>query len=250
MNRNEILEGRQRWERSAPRRRTPSATARTIACSLGLFARAVAELRTRTAPAGDERVIALTPRQVNQRMQDLARVAGIHQVNISSHSGRRGLGGPPRARARLGSVLPLVDVTGHYRTLGRSLRSKGTNAGPRLPVVSFWTRFMACCTRSVRTEAGGGPATTSRPGAPRLARSRRRAASTLARSTTTHAPLVRRVPGPFSSGFGLRESARSRPRSCRLAGAPRRCVGTTRPSVVRGAVRACLVPGMDPARFL
>ena len=81
--------------------------------------RAVAELRTRTAPAGDERVIALTPRQVNQRMQHLACAAGLHQVNISSHSGRRGLASE---LVRRGASTTAIQAAGGWRSAEMVLR--------------------------------------------------------------------------------------------------------------------------------
>ena len=64
-------------------------------------------------------MIALTPRQVNQRMQHLARAAGLHQVNISSHSGRRGLASE---LVRRGASTTAIQVAGGWRSAEMVLR--------------------------------------------------------------------------------------------------------------------------------
>ena len=55
----------------------------------GPFARAVDALRTAEEPAAAERVVPLSPHQVNRRVQFLAAALGLE--GVSSHSGRRGL---------------------------------------------------------------------------------------------------------------------------------------------------------------
>ncbi len=82
-----------------------------------------------TAPAGDERVIALTPRQVNQRMQHLARSAGLHQVNISSY----GRSGAQRGRPswRGGQIRPGILPEHHGSRAAASPSSPGARRGPR-----------------------------------------------------------------------------------------------------------------------
>ena len=56
---------------------------------VGGFAAAVDALRKAAEPADGERVVPLCGRQVNRRLQALAKLAGL--ANVSSHSGRRGL---------------------------------------------------------------------------------------------------------------------------------------------------------------
>ena len=55
----------------------------------GPFARAVDALRTAEEPTAAERVVPLSPHQVNRRVQILAAALGLE--GVSSHSGRRGL---------------------------------------------------------------------------------------------------------------------------------------------------------------
>ena len=59
------------------------------------------------------------PRQVNQRLQHLARAAGLHQVNISSHSGRRGLASK---LVRRGASTTAIQVAGGWRSAEMVLR--------------------------------------------------------------------------------------------------------------------------------
>ena len=68
-----------------PRRRTPT----DLRLLAGAFARAVDALRTAEEPAAAERVVPLSPHQVNRRLQVLAAALGLE--GVSSHSGRRGL---------------------------------------------------------------------------------------------------------------------------------------------------------------
>ena len=57
---------------------------------VGAFAAALQDLRANTTRSEDhETVVPLSPRQINRRLQALARCAGL--AGVSSHSGRRGM---------------------------------------------------------------------------------------------------------------------------------------------------------------
>ena len=93
----------------APRRRTPTAAARTCGCSPAPSP-APFELRAATEPTAGERVVPLGPHQVNRRMQVLAAMLGLE--GVSSHSGRRG------------ASTTAVQAAGGWRSasMGRPLR--------------------------------------------------------------------------------------------------------------------------------
>ena len=78
---------------------------------VGPFARAVDALRTATVPGAAERVIPLSPHQVNRRVQVLAAALGLE--GVSSHSGRRGLA--PEL-VRRGASTTAVQLAGGWRS--------------------------------------------------------------------------------------------------------------------------------------
>ena len=94
-----------------PRRPTPRAAARTCACSPVPFARAVDALCTAEEPAAADRVVPLSPHQVNCRVQVLADVIGLE--GVSSHSGRRGLASE---LVRRGASTTAVQLAGGWRS--------------------------------------------------------------------------------------------------------------------------------------
>ena len=77
----------------------------------GPFARAVETLRTATVPAAAERVVPLSPHQVNRRLQVLAVMLGLE--GVSSHSGRRGLASE---LVRRGASTTAVQAAGGWRS--------------------------------------------------------------------------------------------------------------------------------------
>ena len=77
----------------------------------GPFARAVEDLRAATSPAAAERVVPLSPHQVNRRMQVLAAALGLE--GVSSHSGRRGLASE---LVRRGASTTAVQAAGGWRS--------------------------------------------------------------------------------------------------------------------------------------
>ena len=78
---------------------------------VGPFARAVDALRTAEEPAAGDRVIPLSPHQVNRRVQVLAAALGLE--GISSHSGRRGLASE---LVRRGASTTAVQLAGGWRS--------------------------------------------------------------------------------------------------------------------------------------
>ena len=77
----------------------------------GPFARAVEALRTATSPDAAERVVPLSPHQVNRRLQVLAAMLGLE--GVSSHSGRRGLASE---LVRRGASTTAVQAAGGWRS--------------------------------------------------------------------------------------------------------------------------------------
>ena len=77
----------------------------------GPFARAVDALRTAEEPAAAERVVPLSPHQVNRRVQVLAAALGLE--GVSSHSGRRGLASE---LVRRGASTTAVQAAGGWRS--------------------------------------------------------------------------------------------------------------------------------------
>ena len=78
---------------------------------VGAFARAVDALRTVTAPAAADRVVPLSPHQVNRRVQVLAAALGLE--GVSSHSGRRGLASE---LVRRGASTTAVQAAGGWQS--------------------------------------------------------------------------------------------------------------------------------------
>ena len=76
----------------------------------GHFARAVDALRT-AEPAATDRVVPLSPHQVNRRIQVLAAALGLE--GVSSHSGRRGLASE---LVRRGASTTAVQAAGGWRS--------------------------------------------------------------------------------------------------------------------------------------
>ena len=76
----------------------------------GPFARAVDALRT-AEPAATDRVVPLSPHQVNRRVQVLAAALGLE--GVSSHSGRRGLASE---LVRRGASTTAVQAAGGWRS--------------------------------------------------------------------------------------------------------------------------------------
>ena len=76
----------------------------------GPFARAVDALRT-VEPAATDRVVPLSPHQVNRRIQVLAAALGLE--GVSSHSGRRGLASE---LVRRGASTTAVQAAGGWRS--------------------------------------------------------------------------------------------------------------------------------------
>ena len=77
----------------------------------GHFARAVEALRAAEEPAAAERVVPLSPHQVNRRVQVLAAALGLE--GVSSHSGRRGLASE---LVRRGASTTAVQAAGGWRS--------------------------------------------------------------------------------------------------------------------------------------
>ena len=77
----------------------------------GAFARAVEDLRAATSPAADDRVVPLSPHQVNRRLQVLAAMLGLK--GVSSHSRRRGLASE---LVRRGASTTAVQAAGGWRS--------------------------------------------------------------------------------------------------------------------------------------
>ena len=77
----------------------------------GPFARAVDALRTAEEPAAADRVVPLSPHQVNRRVQILAAALGLE--GVSSHSGRRGLASE---LVRRGASTTAVQLAGGWRS--------------------------------------------------------------------------------------------------------------------------------------
>ena len=110
-----------------PRRPTPRAAARTCACSPVPFARAVDALCTAEEPAAADRVVPLSPHQVNCRVQVLADVIGLEGGVVALRTPGLGVGArPPRrldhrraARRRLAQRLD-----GRPLRLGRRRRGR------------------------------------------------------------------------------------------------------------------------------
>ena len=69
------------------------------------------DLRTATSPAADDRVVPLSPHQVNRRLQVLAAMLGLE--GVSSHSGRRGLASE---LVRRGASTTAVQAAGGCRS--------------------------------------------------------------------------------------------------------------------------------------
>ena len=67
----------------------PTAEREDYRLTVNGFARALAALRSATDPQPMDRVVPLSPSQVNRRVQTLARLAGLD--GVSAHSGRRGM---------------------------------------------------------------------------------------------------------------------------------------------------------------
>ena len=78
---------------------------------VGAFARAVDQLRTAAAPDAVDRVVPLSPHQVNRRIQILAAALGLE--GVSSHSGRRGLASE---LVRRGASTTAVQLAGGWRS--------------------------------------------------------------------------------------------------------------------------------------
>ena len=77
----------------------------------GPFARAVDALRTAEEPAAAERVVPLSPHQVNRRIQVLA--IALDLKGVSSHSGRRGLASE---LVRRGASTTAVQAAGGWQS--------------------------------------------------------------------------------------------------------------------------------------
>ena len=77
----------------------------------GHFARAVEALRAAEEPAAAERVVPLSPHQVNRRVQVLAAALGLE--GVSSHSGRRGLASE---LVRRGASTTAVQAAGGWQS--------------------------------------------------------------------------------------------------------------------------------------
>ena len=77
----------------------------------GAFARAVDALRTAEEPAAAERVVPLSPHQVNRRVKVLAAALGLE--GVSSHSGRRGLASE---LVRRGASTTAVQAAGGWQS--------------------------------------------------------------------------------------------------------------------------------------
>ncbi len=84
---------------------------------VGSFAAAVAALRAAADPAPEDRVVPLSPVQINRRIQRLARLAGIE--GVSSHSGRRGLAAE---LVRRGASTTAVQQAGGWLSAGMVAR--------------------------------------------------------------------------------------------------------------------------------
>ena len=78
---------------------------------VGPFARAADALRTAEEPAAADRVVPLSPHQVNRRIQVLAAAIGLE--GVSSHSGRRGLASE---LVRRGASTTAVQLAGGWRS--------------------------------------------------------------------------------------------------------------------------------------
>ena len=90
---------------------------------VGAFARAVDQLRTATAAAAPDRVVPLSPHQVNRRVQILAAALGLE--GVSSHSGRRGLASE---LVRRGASTTAVQLAGGWRSPAMVARYASTVA--------------------------------------------------------------------------------------------------------------------------
>ena len=75
------------------------------------FAPAVDQLRATVAPVAADRVVPLSPPQVNRRVQVLAAALGLE--GVSSHSGRRGLASE---LVRRGASTTAVQAAGGWRS--------------------------------------------------------------------------------------------------------------------------------------
>ena len=84
------------------------------------FARAVDRLRTAEEPAAADRVVPISPHQVNHRVQVLAEALGLE--GVSSHSGRRGLASE---LVRRGASTTAVQAAGGWQSAAMVARYSG-----------------------------------------------------------------------------------------------------------------------------
>ena len=79
---------------------------------VGAFAAAIEDLRANTSRSEDhETVVPLSPRQINRRIQALARRVGLD--GVSSHSGRRGMASE---LVRRGASTTAIQQAGGWRS--------------------------------------------------------------------------------------------------------------------------------------
>ena len=106
--------------RAGPRRPTPRATARTCGCSPPASPALSDRLRTAEEPAAADRVVPISPHQVNHRVQVLAEALGLE--GVSSHSGRRGLASE---LVRRGASTTAVQAAGGWQSAAMVARYSG-----------------------------------------------------------------------------------------------------------------------------
>ena len=88
----------------------PTAEREDYRLTVNGFARALAALRSATDPQPTDRVVPLSPHQVNRRVQTLAKLAGLY--GVSAHSGRRGMASE---LVRRGASTTAVQQAGGWR---------------------------------------------------------------------------------------------------------------------------------------
>ena len=88
----------------------PTAEREDYRLTVNGFARAIAALRSAADPQPADRVVPLSPSQVNRRVQTLARLAGLD--GVSAHSGRRGMASE---LVRRGASTTAVQAAGGWR---------------------------------------------------------------------------------------------------------------------------------------
>ena len=88
----------------------PTAEREDYRLTVNGFARAIAALRSAADPQPADRVVPLSPGQVNRRVQTLARLAGLD--GVSAHSGRRGMASE---LVRRGASTTAVQAAGGWR---------------------------------------------------------------------------------------------------------------------------------------